>query len=78
MFDTAFGRNIFGRLANIELSGNSGLESAMLHAQVARMLGFLLILWIKDAEVFHRVKYYKIIADNLSKAGFSWGLRLSD
>jgi hypothetical protein len=25
-----------------------------------------------------KVKYWEIIADNLSKAGWSWGLRLSD
>jgi len=24
-----------------------------------------------------RVKYWEIIADNLSKAGWSWGLRIS-
>ena len=39
---------------------------------------FVIAVWrTKEAES-NRVKYWEIIADNLSKAGFTWGLCLSD
>ena len=30
-------------------------------------------MWRTKERQFHRVKYWEILADNLSKAGWSWG-----
>jgi len=37
----------------------------------------IIVLWSAKAAESARMKYWEIIADNLSKAGWSLGLRLS-
>ena len=39
---------------------------------------FVIAEWRTNEAQSNHVKYWEIIADNLSKAGWSWGLRLSD
>jgi hypothetical protein len=38
-----------------------------------RLYQFFIVVWSAKRAGFYRVKYWEIIADNLSKAGWSWG-----
>jgi len=39
----------------------------------ARLYHFIIFEWRTNGAQSNRVKYWEIIADNLSKAGWSWG-----
>jgi hypothetical protein len=38
-----------------------------------RLYQFFIVVWSAKRAGFYRVKYWEIIADNLSKTGWSWG-----
>jgi membrane protease YdiL (CAAX protease family) len=67
------GRNLWANMAAHILANTIGLSFTSLNLGQAAGCLWTQLVWILEGLRYYRVQYWEIIADNLSKADWSWG-----